>query len=227
MLVAVGVLLYPATIWAAFGINPGKVYIENLYPGAEADVPITIYNQSDSETTFEIRARKPDYTAEGYEAFPHLDWITITPDQVTIKSRGQSQVMVIIIMPKDADYSGKKAETWISFKEKDAPGMIQIEIASRLFISTRVEATSDTSVEGNGAVEITAEAEEPVATMPDEEAEPVAPMPDEETEPVAPLSPGEAVPATPLSPWAIAGPVLGAVLIGGATFFWARHRQHI
>ena len=28
-----GVLLYPATAMAGFGIEPGKVYIYNLYPG--------------------------------------------------------------------------------------------------------------------------------------------------------------------------------------------------
>jgi len=70
--VAVGLLLTPATAQADFGIDPGKVFIENLYPGAEADIPITIYNQNDYETAFKVRVREPDYTETGYEAFPYL-----------------------------------------------------------------------------------------------------------------------------------------------------------
>ena len=81
-----GVILAPATALAAFGIDPGKVYIDNLYPGARAEFPITIYNQNDYEATFVVRAREPDYTAEdkGYDALPHLEWVTATPGRVII-----------------------------------------------------------------------------------------------------------------------------------------------
>lgn len=193
----VGVVLTPSTAQASFGIEPGKVYIENLYPRAEADITITIYNQNDYEATFKVTAREPDYTETGYEVFPYLDWITITPDQVTIGSRGQSEVLVVIIMPEDADYNGKKAEVWISFMEQETSGMIRIELASRLLISTRTEATNGTpAVQGNGSVGLTAEAEglEPVS---------------------------------PFSPWAILGSVLGGLLVGGAVFFLVKRKQRV
>jgi len=158
-LVAVLMWLTPATAQAGFGIEPGKVFIDNLYPGAKADIPITIYNQNDYETAYKVRVRGPDYTETGYEDFPYLAWVTITPDQVTIAPRGQAEVLVVIIMPEDVDYSGRKAEVWISFMEQETPGMIKIEICSRLLISTRVEAEDETpTVRGNGAVGITAEA---------------------------------------------------------------------
>ncbi len=200
------VLLTTATVQASFGIEPGKVYIENLHPGAEADIPITIYNQNDYEATFRVIARQPDYTETDYETFPHLDWITITPDQVTIGQRGQSEVLVVIVMPQDADYSGKKAEVWVSFMEQDTPGMIKIEIASRLFISTRAEAinteaTSGTSVRGNGSVGITAE--------------------------VAKGAQAEAKWLEPVSPGAILGSVLGGVLVGGAIVSLVKRRRHL
>ena len=198
------VLLTTATVQAAFGIDPGKVYIENLHPGAEADIPITIYNQNDYEATFRVIARQPDYTETDYETFPHLDWITITPDQVTIGQRGQSEVLVVIVMPQDADYSGKKAEVWVSFMEQDTPGMIKIEICSRLFISTRAEATNGTSVHGNGSVGITAEAEKGAQA----EAKGLEPV-------------------SPPSSWAILGSVLGVVLVGGAIVFLVKRRRHV
>lgn len=137
--VVAGVLLIPATTQAQIGIEPAKVFIDNLYPGAEADIPITVYNQSDYQTTVRVKARLPDYTAEGYEAFPYLDWITITPDQVTIAAKGKAEVLIVIIMPQEAKYSGKKAEVWISFMEQETPGMVKIELCSRLLTSTRAE----------------------------------------------------------------------------------------
>ena len=127
---AVGVMLIPTAALAAFGIDPGKVYVDNLYPGAEADYKITIYNQNDYEATFAITARGPDYTATDYEVFPYPEWITVTPDQATIKPGGQSDVLIVLIMPEDASYSGKKGETWISFKEQGTEGMIKIELCS-------------------------------------------------------------------------------------------------
>jgi len=162
-----GVLLTPATAQAGFGIEPGKVYIDGLYPGAEADVQFTIYNHYDYETAFKVRAREPDYTKADYEPLPYLDWITITPDEVAISSRGQSEVLVVIIMPEDADYSGRKSEVWISFMEREPPGMTRIELCSRLLISTRTEATNETpAVSDNGSVSITVETEEAESVFP-------------------------------------------------------------
>jgi len=213
---AAGVLLAPVTVLAAFGIDPGKVFVDNLFPGAEADYKITVYNQNDYETTFALKVREPDYTETDYEPLPYLDWVTITPDRVTIGAMKQSEVLVVVSMPEDAVYSGKKAETWISFMEQETEGMIKIDIASRLLISTRVEVPEEApaenpeeapaenpeeapAVQGNGAVGITAEPEG--------------------AETVSPVEPG--------FPWAILGSVLGVVLVGGAVFFLVRRkRQH-
>ncbi len=189
-------LLTPAAAQASFGIEPGKVFIDNLYPGAEADIPITIYNQNDYETAFKVRVREPDYTETGYEAFPYLGWITITPDQLTIAPGGQAEVLVVIIMPEDADYGGKESELWISFMEQETDGMIRIELCSRLLISTRTEAENGApAVYGSGAVGITAEA-------------------------------GGREPVSRFSPWAILGSVLGVLVVGGGVFFLVKRKRH-
>ena len=192
-----GVLLAPAAALAAFGIDPGKVYIDNLYPGAQAEFPITIYNRNDYEATFVVRAREPDYTAEdkGYGVFPYPEWVTVTPDRVIIGASDEDDVLITVAMPEDADYSGKKSEVWISFMEEGTTGMVRIELCSRIFVSTRVEATNEAPVvQGNGGVGITAEA-------------------------------GEGV--EPGFPWAILGSVLGAILVGGAVFFLVKRRQRV
>ena len=218
--IAVGVLLAPAAALAAFGIDPGKVYIDNLYPGAQGEFPITVYNQNDYETIFVVKAREPDYTAEdkGYDALPYLEWVTVTPERVIIGASDTGEVLVVVAMPENTDYSGKKSEVWISFMEEGTEGMIKIELCSRIFISTRVEETpaevpaepepEAPAVQGNGSVGITAEAGEPVSP----EAESVSP---------------EAEPVSPFSPWAIIGSVLGVLLGGGMVFFLMKRRRHV
>jgi len=211
---AVAVLFTPAAALASFGIDPGKVYIDNLYPGAQAEFPVTIYNQNDYETTFLVRPRTPDYTAEdeGYGVFPYLEWVVVTPERVIIGASDTGDVLITVAMPEDADYSGKKSEVWISFMEEGAPGMVKIELASRIFISTRVEEPAETETEPEppvttegGAVGITAEAGEPGPVSPEEE----------------PISPG----ANSLSIWVILSPVVGVVLLGAFIFFLMKRRR--
>ncbi len=206
--VVVGVLLAPAAAQAAFGIDPGKVYVDNLYPGAQGEFPITVYNQNDYEATFVVKARTPDYTAEdeGYDVLPYLEWITVSPERVTIGASDTEDVLVIVAMPEDADYSGKKSEVWISFMEEGTEGMVKIEICARIFISTRVEEPTEPEPEpevpttGGGGVGITAEAGEPASP--------------------------EAESASSFSPWVIIGPVLGIVVGGGVVFFLIKRRRH-
>jgi len=230
------VLLFPAVALAKFGIEPGKVTIENLYPGAEADVPITIYNQNDYASTFLVKARSPDYTETGYEPLPYLDWISIEPEQVTIDAQETSEVLVVIIMPEDAVYSGKKAEVWISFTEEGKPGeMIQVEIASRLLISTRVEEESEPAEpaqEPEPAEEPEPAKPEAVTVQPTEEPEPAKPG----AVTVQPAVEGDGTVGITAEgerteegesrfPWLVVGPVLGVVAIVGLVFFLRRARQ--
>jgi hypothetical protein len=223
-------LLFPSVSLATFGIDPGKVFIDNLYPGAEADVPITIYNQNEHATNFQIRARSPDYTEQGYEPFPYLEWVSIQPEQVTIDANETADVLVVIIMPEDAQYSGKKAELWISFTEEEKPGeMIQVEIASRLLISTRLEEEAEP---------VKPEPSEPEAsTQPAKETEPEKPeLEKPEAVTVQPTEEdggeigitaegGESEGGTSRFPWIIVGPVVGLIAIVGIVLFLRRARQ--
>ena len=213
--IVAGMLLFPATALAAFGIDPGKIFIDNLHPGAQADIPITIYNHNDVEATYNVKPRSPDYTEAGYERLPYLGWVTVTPDRIAIEAHETAEVLVIVQMPDGADYSGKKSEVWVSFTEESAAGLIHIELASRLLITTRAEEPggnnsgepSEPVVIGGGTVGITAEAQKPESVT-------VAPSPTPPT------------PSTSPSPAAIAVPVFG-VLIAGVTAFilFKRRRQ--
>jgi len=217
-------LLFPAVAWANFGIDPGKVYIDNLYPGAEADVPITIYNQNDYTTTFLVRACQPDYTGTGYEPFPHLDWISISPEQVTINAHENSEIMVVIIMPEDARYSGKKSEVWVRFKEQEKPDsgeMIQVEIATRLLISTRVEEEAEPAKPEAVTAQPTEETE---PTKPSEGAVTVQPAVEGGGEVGITAEGGRNEEDASRFPWVV-GPVLSLIAVVGILFFLRRARQ--
>jgi len=204
--VAMG-LITPATAQANFGIDPGKVYIDNLHPGAKADFLINVYNQSEQEVAFEVKARGPDYTEVGYDALSYLGWITITPDRLTIAANKQSEVRVVVTMPADADYSGKKSEVWISFMEQETQGMVKIELCSRVMISTRVEAAKETpAIHSDGAVGLTVEAEDKNG--------------DTEVE-------GEVAGVHPFLPWPVIGSIIGVLVVGGVFLFLMRIRKRV
>jgi hypothetical protein len=234
-----GLLIFPATAFAGFGIDPGKVQVDNLHPGAEAEYTIAVYNQNDYETTFSINPRIPDYTKDGREAFPYLDWITITPVEVTLKPSDTDDVTVLIVMPKDVDYSNKESEVWLSFKEKNADDMVQIEIISRLLINTGAETSqakaednpekqpldvADTTFQPGKTAEITP-LQPGEATPPEKSGAdiPVANLPEESTSnaPAAELSESSGSNI----PWIIFGSVAGAIIVFEGMYLFARKRR--
>ena len=224
--IAAGVILAPAAALADFGIDPAKVFVDNLFPGAEAEYKITIYNQNDYETTFAVKVRAPDYTETGYEPLPFPDWVKVTPDLITIGAMEQSEVLVIVHMPENAMYSGKKAETWISYEEQETEGMVKINIASRLLISTRVEEETEPA---NTEAATAQPDEETEVTKPTEDA--IQSTVESGDESGITVAQGEAEMDPPVAtnrfPWAIPGSVLGALLASGVVFYLVRSkRQH-
>jgi len=59
-------------------ISPGKVMIDNLYPGAQAEYSITVHNGNDLETPFAVTVRAPDHVGSGYEPLPEEYCSSIT-----------------------------------------------------------------------------------------------------------------------------------------------------
>lgn len=224
LVLVLGASMVPSTAFADFGLDPGKVYIDNLKPGSEADVPMTVFNKGDQPATFVIVARTPDYTDPAYEAFPYLGWITIKPAQVTVAAGGKATVTAVIIMPKDAVYAGKKAEVWISFKEKGAPGMIQIEMASRLFISTAGAVKETTPAPTTSSTVVTSTASRTTTTPTSVTSTATSVVPVSSTAPATTVT---AAPAAKSSVPAVAilGTALGVVVVGALAYLMTRKKR--
>jgi len=133
---AIALFLFPVATLAGLGVDPGKVYIDNLYPGTKAEVQVTVTNQNDHEITLIAAARQPDYTTAGYEPLPYRGWVTCNPAEVAIPAGGKTKITVTIAMPQGAAYEGKQAEAWIGFVEKGSTSTAQIGV-TRLLISMR------------------------------------------------------------------------------------------
>jgi hypothetical protein len=120
-------------------ISPGKIEVGNLYPGATAEYPITVHNGGDVTTEFSISVRTPDNTTEGYEPFPQMyfDWIVIEKPQLELEAKQTADVLIVVNMPEDADYSGKQVEFWIGVIDQGQSGMVRTELACRWLISTK------------------------------------------------------------------------------------------
>lgn len=214
LLAAVCLLIPAQAVLAEFGIDPGKVFVDNLFPGAQAEISLTVFNQGADKITYRAVPRLPDYTADDYEPLSHLDWVTVEPETFTIKGGGKETVLITILMPEDMDYSGKKAEVWISVKETGSEEMIQVELASRILISTRTE----------DAVVPTATPTATATATPTETPKPTSKPGDitiSTPEPEAPAETGNS--RSLLGP--ILGGLAGVVIVAEGTHFYIKRRK--
>jgi hypothetical protein len=110
-----------------WGVYPSKVTISNMFPGAEADYFVGVYNGRAELGNFTVTARDPDKLDSGFLPLP-LTWITIAPRTVKVKGKEVVNVSVVIKIPYEA--KGKLYQTFIGVRDNNAGGFVKIESAS-------------------------------------------------------------------------------------------------
>lgn len=118
-------------------ISPGKVTIENLYGGAQAEYSMRIHNGSDQATIFQITARQPDATSVEKLPAECLNWVIIPQKAVYVSAKGTTDALITVKMLDDSVYKGKNYEFWLSVIDSSQKGMLQTELCSRWLVSTR------------------------------------------------------------------------------------------
>jgi hypothetical protein len=118
-------------------ISPGKVTVDNLYLGAEADYILRIHNGSNDATIFQITVRQPDGTQNNKLPIDCMDWVTLSLKAVYVPAKTTYEMPIIVKMLKDTNMKGKSYEVWVSVIDSSQKGMVQTELCSRLIISTR------------------------------------------------------------------------------------------
>lgn len=124
-------------------IESGVYRIDNIFPGAEASLPLVIGNNTDKYKELLVSVRIPDHVAEGYNRLPeeYYGWITIGDNHrsehiIGIEAQEAKCLTLYVTVPNEVEYNNRKDEIWISVVEKDLRGFINIELCSRILISS-------------------------------------------------------------------------------------------
>ena len=135
-------MLYPNVLYA-YGMRTGfgKVIMEKIPMGRDysmrkdAKFPLVIENKSDKEmeVKLEVLIPKVGEIQEGYEAIPDANWIALEKDALVIEPNGKSETDVIIRVPDNKEYLGRRFHVFIwSHTMGEAVG---IGIKSKLLFS--------------------------------------------------------------------------------------------
>jgi hypothetical protein len=118
-------------------ISPGKVTIENLYKGAQAEYTLRIHNGGRVSTIFQVIPRQPDGIRSDKLPYDCMDWVQIPQLAIYVPAKTTYEMPITVKMLKDIDMKGKTYEFWISVIDNGQKGMVQTELCSRWIISTR------------------------------------------------------------------------------------------
>ena len=118
----------------------GRVRVDNIRVGQtysmenNAKTPLRIENTSDFdlEVYIDLLIPKEHELVEGYEPIPATDWITLSEDTFLLPSHGNISTDVIINVPNEPKYAGKKYQVYIWSHSK---GTVAIGLRSKLLIS--------------------------------------------------------------------------------------------
>ena len=120
-------------------ISPGKVFIEDLFPGARAEWTLSVHNGNDEDAPFLVAYKEPSHVEAGYE--PPLaespDWVVIAETNPVLAPKETRDILIALDIPEDAAIPAEKWELWVGVKDASQEGMVQTELASRVLVSMR------------------------------------------------------------------------------------------
>lgn len=131
----------PASTGAPTGtwVYPGKVEIGNLYPGAEAEHTISVYNGNDKESTFLVYYENLPRASGEYQLAPEevSSWVEISEVAPVLASNETRDILVILKVPKDAKVTVDKFGFLIVVAEKDQVGDVHVRNAVKWLVDMR------------------------------------------------------------------------------------------
>ena len=100
------------------------------------NLPLAVENTGDKNVNLKIDVLPPnkDELKEGYEPLPDSSWIKIAKDLFEVEPKGMAVTDVIISIPDDERYLGKRYQAWI-WSHTVGPGMIGVGLKSRILFS--------------------------------------------------------------------------------------------
>jgi len=125
----------------------GEVVVENLRIGQTynlrdlVNLPLEVTNTSDFpiELEMELQYPQPGDKRADYEEIPSLDWIKLTQTYFTVEPGGSAFTDVIISIPDDEKYLGKKYQVNIWSHIPEGTRTLAVGLLSRLLITIAPE----------------------------------------------------------------------------------------
>lgn len=99
----------------------GEVKLENLKIGEEysmeetAEFPLVVQNTSDEQLALKVEVLYPkkEELKKGFEPIPDISWISLEKEEFTLKPQEKAKTDVIIKIPNDEKYAGKKYQVYL------------------------------------------------------------------------------------------------------------------
>jgi len=125
------------TLAEGFGIKGDTVKIKDLYPCYSDTIKLEIINGQDKTREFHLSI-EPETNLQGWEQFPaeYYSWFTIATPIFRLMPNESRIVSISVLMPCEANYSGKKARCRLMVEDWSQTGLIQIAVASKWYIET-------------------------------------------------------------------------------------------
>lgn len=151
-------LVFPSITWAdepgGLEINYGEILVEHLPLGVafsmqkSAALPLKISNKSNEKIRAVVTLCKPtkENLASGYESIPDPEWVEIKPSMVEIKPQDSYESDVVVTIPNEDKYAGKKFQAMIDVKTiPDTTGKfvaIAMAVRGKLLVQTLTKGTA-------------------------------------------------------------------------------------
>ena len=140
----------PLYLESGFGIAQAAVEFVNVYPGWVGSAPLTVINGHDKDRVLRVTCEQPSRPKDGFEAFPeeYYSWITITgwngtqdtvAPEVVLEAGENHELTIVLAMPEDADYTGRKVEVRIRVSDANPVGLVTVAVECKWFITTAEE----------------------------------------------------------------------------------------
>ena len=119
-----------------FSISPAEVKIDNLAPGQECELDLTVYNKDDTKQAFIFSIYRPEEAQrrQGMAEFPNDSWISF-PQRVEVKANFSVPVKIKLNIPSDARWAGKDWEIWLGITPESGD-FLSVKLYVRLLVST-------------------------------------------------------------------------------------------
>ena len=111
--------------------------MNDLSPGSETQVELTIYNNDTvpHNFTFNTYNPQPEERRASRSAFPQSGEISFSPEELELAPGSEGTIVVNIALPPGEEYAGKDYEIWLGTTTQSA-ALVTLRLYSRLLVST-------------------------------------------------------------------------------------------